>query len=70
MSRRDRLINGIDRGILTVMMLAIAFVLEKALERMVEPKDARKRSRLGQRLFQRFGPTAHMRHHHSKAAAE
>jgi hypothetical protein len=55
------------------MMLCIAFVLEKALDRMVEakPGEAPPRSRFGQGLMRRLVPgmSAHIQHQHPHAAS-
>ncbi len=50
-------------------MLGLAFVLEKALDRMVDPKPGEKRppSRLGKAIFRRVLPglSAHVQHQHT-----
>ena len=64
MSRRQKLENRLERALLTWMMLSIALVMEKLLERMVEGQQGRPRSQWGQRLFRRLMPSAHLRHDH------
>ncbi len=65
MSRRDRLANGVDRALLTTLMLGIAFVMERAIDRIGEKRPEREHSRLGRRLFRQFLPTAHLEHQHA-----
>jgi len=71
-TRRERLANGLDKALLGMLMLSLAFVLEKALDRMVEDKPERERSQLGRRLFRRMVPShsAHIEHRPHQAAPE
>jgi hypothetical protein len=52
-TRRQKLGNACERLVLQGMMLSLALVLEKALDRMVSGQG-RPRSALGQRIFRRF----------------
>jgi hypothetical protein len=71
-SRKDRALNLIDRALLGGMMLSLAFVLEKALDRMVEakPEEERERAREGHGLLKRLmrGVSAHVQHDHAHTA--
>jgi hypothetical protein len=68
MSRRQKIAQSFDRALLGAMMLAIAFVMEKALDRMTEPSAGEKErpSRVGRSIFRRLLPglSAHVQHHH------
>jgi hypothetical protein len=68
-NRREKLAQSLDRAVLGTMMLGLAFVMEKALDRMVDPKPGEKRppSRLGKAIFRRVLPglSAHVQHQHT-----
>ncbi|HXH22285.1 MAG TPA: hypothetical protein VNN10_09655 [Dehalococcoidia bacterium] len=74
MTRRQRIENRLERAVLGGMIEALAFVLEKALDRMASGERHR-RSEWGQRLFRRLMSSAHeasslshhfARHHHEQ----
>jgi hypothetical protein len=67
-TRRDKVAQAVDRALLGTMMLCIAFVLEKALDRMVEakPDEPRAPSRVGHGFIRRLipGMSASIQHQH------
>jgi hypothetical protein len=64
MTPRQKFGNRFERALLTGMMLSVALVMEKLLERMVEGQQGHPRSQWGQRLFRRLMPSAHLQHDH------
>lgn len=68
MNKRGRVVNALERLLLSALMGSIAFVMEKALDRMVakRPNDPTARSRLGARLIRRFVPAMQVNHHHDR----
>jgi hypothetical protein len=52
-TRKQKVGNGFERLALSTMMLSIAFVLERIIERMLSG-DVRSRPRPGQGLFRRL----------------
>jgi hypothetical protein len=53
MTRRQKVGNGVERLALSTMMLSIAFVLERVIERMLSG-EVRSRPSPGQGLFRRL----------------
>jgi hypothetical protein len=65
MTGRQKLARALDRLVLGAMMASLAFVLEKALDRLTTPKAGERRpSRLGGALIRRLVPgfSASLRH--------
>jgi hypothetical protein len=65
---RRRILQAADRVMLAMMMAGVAFVMEKALDRMTEPRPDNTESRLGRGLMRRLLPSfsAHLQNQHSR----